>query len=110
MGGEFLAQFVGMGHLGLTFFIVFFVCFLTEVTSNTATANIILPILAAVSSETLTHPLMIMLPATCACSFAFMLPSATPPNMVVFATKRVRIRDFIRAGFLLNLLSIVFGT
>merc|ERR1711972_880301 len=86
------------------------VCFLTEETSNTPTANIILPILAAVSTETLTHPLVLMLPATCACSFAFMFPAATPPNSVVFATKRVGIRDFLRVGFILNILAIIFGS
>jgi len=108
--GNQLAEFAGGSRFLLTLFVVGSVCLLTEVTSNTATANIILPILAAVSAETLTHPLALLLPATAACSFAFMLPAATPPNSVVFATGRVRISHFVRAGICLNALAIVLGS
>mmetsp|Transcript_36783 Transcript_36783/g.102074 ORF Transcript_36783/g.102074 Transcript_36783/m.102074 type:complete len:658 (-) Transcript_36783:119-2092(-) len=107
--GEQLAGAVGMSSFLLTYLITLILCFLTEVTSNTATANIMLPILASVATETLTHPLLLMLPATVACSFAFMLPAATPPNSVVFATKRIMIKDFVKAGFSLNLVMILLG-
>lgn len=105
--GEAIAGLVAINHLGLTYIIILVVCFLTEVTSNTATANVILPILASVSQKTLTNPLILMLPATCACSFAFMLPAATPPNMVVFGTHRVELRDFLRAGIIINCILIL---
>jgi len=108
--GELLAEFLSSGRFLTTFFIASAVCLLTEVTSNTATANVILPILAAVSSEILVHPLALLLPATVACSFAFMLPAATPPNSVVFATRRLGIGDFLRAGICLNLLAMTLGS
>jgi len=108
--GEKIAGFANMDPLGLTFLIVFCVCFLTEVTSNTVTASIMLPILEGVAIETLKHPLALMLPATAACSFAFMLPAATPPNSVVFATKRVALGDFVRAGLIINILSVLTGS
>merc|ERR1719500_1785131 len=55
---------------------------LTEVTSNVATANILLPVLAAVARDTGVNPLYLMIPATVTCSYAFMLPVATPPNAI----------------------------
>mmetsp|Transcript_104011 Transcript_104011/g.333376 ORF Transcript_104011/g.333376 Transcript_104011/m.333376 type:complete len:140 (-) Transcript_104011:54-473(-) len=69
-----------------------------------------LPILASVATETLTDPLGLLLPATVACSFAFMLPAATPPNSVVFATRRLSIRDFLKAGIILKFVASVFGS
>ena len=59
------------------------VTFMTELTSNTATALVMLPILEAVSYETLMHPMLLLVPVGMATSFAFTLPAATPPNSVV---------------------------
>lgn len=87
--------------------IVALVNFLTEVTSNVATASMILPILAALSAALGVHPYMLMVGATLAASCAFMLPVATAPNAVVFGSDQLRISDMVRAGFLLNLASIV---
>jgi len=56
------------------------------------------------------NPLILMIPATIACSFAFMLPSGTGTNAVVFASGRVRIPEMARCGFQLNLISILFLT
>ncbi len=81
--------------------------FLTEVTSNVATASILLPILASVSDILQLHPFVLMIIATLSASCAFMLPVATPPNAVVFSSGYVRIRDMARAGFGLNLISIL---
>ena len=67
------------------------ITFLTELTSNTATAEMFLPILAALGVAIQVNPLLLMVPATLSCSFAFMLPVATPPNAIVFGTDR---RDF----------------
>jgi len=105
--GEHLASGAeSFGRLGLTYALVAAVCMLTEVTSNTATANIILPMLTAVAQESLLHPLSLALPATLACSLAFMLPAATPPNAVVFATGMVRISDMVKVGFVINILGV----
>jgi solute carrier family 13 (sodium-dependent dicarboxylate transporter), member 2/3/5 len=81
--------------------------FLTEFTSNTATAQMILPIMAALSVTTKVHPLLFMLPATLAGSMAFMLPVATPPNAIIFATNRIRIPVMAKNGLILNFIGIV---
>jgi len=104
--GDQLADAAKLSSISLQYLITCVVCFLTEITSNTATANIILPIMESVSYSTLIHPLRLMLATTVACSFAFMLPVATPPNIVVFATGRVSIKDLASAGLVMNILSI----
>ena len=81
--------------------------FLTEVTSNTATAQMMLPIVGALSVSAGVHPLLFMLPVTLAGSMAFMLPVATPPNAIIFGTDRIRIADMAKAGLFLNLIGIV---
>ena len=80
------------------------VTFLTEVTSNTATASLLLPILAATAIAAKVDPKLIMIPATISCSFAFMLPVATPPNAIVFSSEKLTIRTMAREGIALNLL------
>ena len=86
------------------------VTFLTEVTSNTATANLILPILAATALAASIDPRLIMVPATISASFAFMLPVATPPNAIVFGSGKLTIRTMAREGFALNLVGAVIVT
>jgi solute carrier family 13 (sodium-dependent dicarboxylate transporter), member 2/3/5 len=83
------------------------VTFLTELTSNTATTEMILPVLAGLAIATQTHPLLFMLPATLSASMAFMLPAATPPNAIIFGTRRITIREMARTGFALNLLGVL---
>ena len=82
------------------------ITFLTELTSNTATAEMFLPILAALGVAIQVDPLLLMIPATLSCSFAFMLPVATPPNAIVFGTDRVRMTDMARVGLVLNLIGV----
>jgi sodium-dependent dicarboxylate transporter 2/3/5 len=85
--------------------------FLTEITSNTATAQVMLPLAAAISTSTVgVDPLLLMLPVTIAASFAFMLPVATPPNAVVFGSGSVSMQTMMRRGLWLNLASIVVLT
>lgn len=86
------------------------ITFLTELTSNTATAEILLPILATLAVSIGLNPLMMMIPATLSCSLAFMLPVATPPNAIVFGTSRLRIADMARVGVVLNLAGAVLVT
>lgn len=87
---------VALISLGMTF--------LTELTSNTASTQMTLPVLAAVATAQQIHPLLLMIPATLSASMAFMLPVATPPNAIVFSSERLRIRDMALAGLLLNFL------
>jgi len=84
--------------------------FLTELTSNTATTNMVLPVLKGVSVGGNIHPLLLMIPATMSASCAFMLPVATPPNAIVFGSGHIPLGKMIRAGLVLNLIGIVLVT
>ena len=86
------------------------VTFLSEVTSNTATSNILMPVLAATANANEMDPVMLMFPATLCNSLAFMMPVGTPPNAIAFGSGHVRIRDMARAGLILNLLGAVIVT
>jgi len=84
--------------------ICFSITFLTELTSNTATAQIILPILASLSVQLEIDPKLVMIPATISASMAFMMPVATPPNAIVFGSGRLKVFDMARSGFAINLI------
>ncbi|GAA3965137.1 DASS family sodium-coupled anion symporter [Allohahella marinimesophila] len=86
------------------------IIFLTEVTSNTATAAAFLPLMGALAIATDVPPELYTVPAAIAASCAFMMPVATPPNAIVFAGGQLEIGDMIRAGFVLNLIGIVVVT
>ena len=90
--------------------ICFLITFLTELTSNTATAEMVLPILAALGTAIGRNPLLLMIPATLASSFAFMMPVATPPNAILFGTKRLSILDMAKVGIIVNILGIIILT
>jgi len=113
-----LAAYVGGQLTGLKqlppLIIVMAVCtmltFLTEVTSNTATTQIFLPILGSLSVAIGVNPLLLMIPATLSASCAFMLPVATPPNAIVFGTGEIRMADMIRTGIYMNLIGIILIT
>jgi sodium-dependent dicarboxylate transporter 2/3/5 len=85
--------------LGLTF--------LTELTSNTATTEMVLPILASVAVAIHMNPLFLMIPATLSASCAFMMPVATPPNAIVFGSGRISISEMARVGVVLNLTGVI---
>jgi sodium-dependent dicarboxylate transporter 2/3/5 len=80
------------------------VTFLTEVTSNTATSSLLMPVLAVTAATTGISPMLLMVPAVLSASCAFMLPVATAPNAIMFGSDRVSIKDMARAGFVLNIL------
>ena len=102
--GELLAGWCSWPVLLLVLAICLAVTFLTEITSNTATATILMPILGAASLRAEIDPLVLMVPATISASFAFMLPVATPPNAIVFSANRFTTREMARAGLGLNLI------
>ena len=99
-----LAGLQGVGWLAIVAAVVLLTIFLTEVTSNTATATLLLPIVASLAAGAGIHPLGPMMGAALAASFAFMLPVATPPNAVVFASRCISIPQMARAGLWLNLI------
>jgi sodium-dependent dicarboxylate transporter 2/3/5 len=90
--------------------VVVMVIFLTEVTSNTATASLLLPVMGALASAIDVSPFGLMVATVLAASFAFMLPVATPPNAIVFSSRCVSMMQMARAGFLLNLVGAVVIT
>jgi len=86
------------------------VTFLSEFTSNTATANVLMPILAAAAVANGIEPALLMFPATLSNSLAFMMPVGTPPNAIVYGTGYVRMIDMVRYGFVLNLIGAAIVT
>lgn len=82
--------------------IVASIIFLTELTSNTATTATLIPILASIAIGLDLHPYLFIFPATLAASFAFMMPIATPPNTIVFASGHISIPEMCKAGLWLN--------
>jgi sodium-dependent dicarboxylate transporter 2/3/5 len=103
-------QFQSLGSLP-PFVAILLVClmmtFLTELTSNLATAQTLLPILASISVATDTNPLLLMIPATISASCAFMMPVATPPNAIVFGSGRISVGEMARVGIVMNLIGVL---
>ncbi|PZX56954.1 sodium-dependent dicarboxylate transporter 2/3/5 [Algoriphagus ratkowskyi] len=113
-----LAEWIGTRFTlidGISFFLLLMIIvasvnFLTEITSNVATASMLLPILASVALKLDLHPFGLMVGATMAASCAFMLPVATPPNAIVFGSGYLQMKDMVKAGFWLNVISIFLVT
>ena len=108
--GQQLQGFGAFNPVVIMITICLFVTFLTELTSNTATAEMLLPIIGGLAIAININPLFLMIPATISCSFAFMLPVATPPNAIVFGTNKLKIIDMVRVGFWLNLIGAILIT
>lgn len=105
--GSQMTLLEGVALIVLLLIIVAAVNFLTEITSNLATAAMLLPILAPLAVSIDVHPYVLMVGTTVAASCAFMLPVATPPNAVVFGSGYLRIPDMVKAGIWMNLISII---
>ena len=113
-----LAEWIGTGLttagswplIGLVAVITTVIVLLTEITSNTATAATFLPVVAALAVASGLDPIMLAAPAALAASCAFMLPVATPPNAIVYASERVPIVAMIRAGLVLNVMMVLLIT
>ena len=104
--GEQLTLLTGVHMLFMVLAVTALVVFLTEVTSNTATASLMLPIMGALAAAAQLHPLSLMAPAALAASCAFMLPVATPPNAIVYSSRYVPILTMAKTGFWVNLFAI----
>jgi sodium-dependent dicarboxylate transporter 2/3/5 len=94
----------------LVIIVCFILTFLTEITSNTATTNLVLPILAKASIVLGFDPRLLMIPATLSASCAFMMPVASPTQAIVFGSGYIQIKQMVRAGILFNLLGIIVVT
>jgi solute carrier family 13 (sodium-dependent dicarboxylate transporter), member 2/3/5 len=93
--------------LVLIAFTALIVIFLTEMTSNTATSTMAMPIMAGAAVGLGIEPLLLMSAAALAAAMAFMLPVATPPNAIVFASGYITIPQMAKAGLFLNLLGVI---
>lgn len=111
---NYIAQQISqLGSINLVLLIVLVttvIIFLTEITSNTATAAAFLPLLGPVAVSLDTSAAMLVIPAAVAASCAFMMPVATPPNAIVFASGKLKIIDMVKAGFVLNIAAITLIT
>ena len=110
-----LADWIGAGTGGLATLptvavvlaVVVLIVMLTELTSNTATTATFLPIVAAIAIGIGENPFLLVFPTALAASCAFMMPVATPPNAVVFASGHVTISQMIRSGIMVNVVGVV---
>lgn len=108
--GSQMSLLEGISLILIFAFLIAVVNFLTEITSNVATASMILPILAGMAVAIDVHPFGLMIAACVAASCAFMLPVATPPNAVIFGSGYLHMEDMIRAGIWMNIISIIILT
>jgi sodium-dependent dicarboxylate transporter 2/3/5 len=104
--GLFAALPVG-GMFGTVLAATILAVVVSEMTSNTASASLVVPIVLALAQAAGVDPVPPALAATVACSFGFMLPVSTPPNAIVYATGRVRIAEMVRYGIAIDAVGIL---
>jgi sodium-dependent dicarboxylate transporter 2/3/5 len=102
--GELLAGIAGWPPFAVTAVVVLVILFWTELTSNVATAATFMPVLAAMATATGQPVIELLAPAAVAASCAFMLPVGTAPNAIIYGSGRIRMRDMMRAGFVVDIL------
>ena len=113
LAGYIASQLGGLEGASMLLFVgvvVLITIFLTEITSNTATATLLVPIMGSAAIAMGVHPFATIIGACVAASFAFMLPVATPPNAVVFGSGCVSIKQMAKAGIWLNIIGSILIT
>lgn len=105
--GKWLAGFSNMHGLVLVFVIVVICIFLSEVMSNVAQVIVLAPVLGSLADALQLDPLLLGIPMTLAASAASMMPMGTPPNAIVFSSGHIKLKDMIKAGFVMNIVSII---
>ena len=105
--GNGLEPFGVLGLIALIFAAVTLIVFLTELTSNIATTSVFLPVIAALAIGLGEDPIMFGASITLAASCAFMLPVATPPNLIVYGSGFISIRSMMISGVALNIIGII---
>lgn len=108
--GEWLASFQSIKGWMLVLLIVVISIFLSEVMSNVAQVIVFAPVVSALADALQMDPLLLGVPMTLAASCASMLPMGTPPNAIVFSSGYIKLKDMLKAGFIVNLISIVLIT
>jgi sodium-dependent dicarboxylate transporter 2/3/5 len=108
--GDWLASFSHLPIVIMMLTVCLIVTYLTEITSNTATATLLMPILAAASIASGYDPKVLMIPAAMCASCAFMLPVATAPNAIAYGTGEIEIKDMVKEGAILSfIVSCIIG-
>ena len=106
--GSFLVNNFAGGNMSIFIIMtIFFTVFMTEVSSNTASANILVPIIIAASKEANISPLLPAIAVAISCNLAFMLPVATPPNAIAYSSGEVTLGKMVKVGFWMNVISII---
>lgn len=105
-----LQNFSDLSPFVLILCLCIFMTILSEFASNTASLQLVFPILAPFVVSLGVHPLTVLIPVTLAASSGFMLPIATPPNTLVFGSERIKTKEMIRAGFFIDLAGITIIT
>jgi len=105
--GELISQRQTLDPFVIVCLLLITVLFMTEVMSNVALVTVLLPVVAGIAHGIGVPPLLLCIPITMASSCAFMLPMATPPNAIVFASGYIKVAQMVRIGFILNVLAIL---
>ncbi|MFT6900283.1 MAG: sodium-dependent dicarboxylate transporter 2/3/5 [Colwellia sp.] len=100
--GDWFSSLANLPIIVMILTICLVVTYLTEIISNTATATLLMPILAVVASSAGYDPMVLMIPAAMCASCAFMLPVATAPNAIAFGTGELEIKDMVKEGAILS--------
>ena len=105
--GSAISSYSGLTEIFLLLILVFVMLFMTELISNVALVTIFIPVVAGIAGGFQIPLIELLIPVTIASSCAFMLPMATPPNAIVFASGHVKVNQMVKTGIYLNLLSVL---
>ena len=105
--GDTVAQKEGLSIFLITSILIFVMLFMTELMSNVALVNIFIPVVGGIAIGLATPILTVVIPVTLAASCAFMLPMATPPNAIVFASGHIKVFQMAKVGVVLNIISVL---
>lgn len=107
MLGVFISSKEGWSVLMVSAVLIFVMLFMTELMSNVALVTILVPLVAAIAIGLGVPILYMVIPVTLAASCAFMLPMATPPNAIVFASGHIKVHEMAKVGVVLNVISVL---
>jgi sodium-dependent dicarboxylate transporter 2/3/5 len=107
--GEWLSHFAGGGFM-LVLMVTIISVFISEVMSNIAQVTVFAPVVCSLAVAIGMNPLQLGIAMTLASSCASMMPMGTPPNAIAFASGHIKIKQMMRAGFVMNIVSIILIT
>ena len=105
--GEVVASYSALNVMIITSALIFIMLFMTELMSNVALVAIFAPVVAGIAIGLDQEIILMLIPVTMSASCAFMLPMATPPNAIVFASGYIKVHEMAKAGFFLNIISVI---